>query len=180
MNALARRQWFNVGLCLVAGALATLVWFEADRDRSAGMPPLLDLTPARIGRITVERSGQPSLAFERREGLWWMIAPATGPANPTLLEPIQQLAATRCDLQYAAAALDPKVLQLEPPKLRLRLDDREIRFGATAPTDGQRYLQIGATVHLCPDKLYRLLTSAAESFLAPSIEALLMKAKDGK
>lgn len=180
MNALARRQWLNGGLFLVAGTLAALVWFEPSQDRSAEIPPLLDLAPARIERVAVERPGQPSLAFERRAGRWWMTAPSTGPANPALLEPVQQLAETRCDLHYAAATLDPKTLQLEPPKLRLRLDDREIRFGATAPTDGRRYLQIGATVHLCPDTLYRLLTSAAESFLAPSIETLLMKAKDGE
>lgn len=180
MNALARRQWFNGGLFLVAGTLATLAWFGSSQDRSAELPPLLDLAPAQIERITVERPGQPSLAFERRAGRWWMTAPATGPANPALLEPVQQLAQTRCELHYSAAALDPKTLQLEPPKLRLWLDDREIRFGATAPTDGQRYLQIGATVHLCPDTLYRLLTSAAESFLAPSIETLLMKAKDSE
>lgn len=165
VNALARRQWLNVGLLGLASGLAALALFELDRERSAEILPLLDLVPTRIERIVVERTGQETLAFERRVGRWWMTAPTTGLANPVLLDPILHLAEAHCPLRYTADELDLKASRLDSPRLRLRLNDREIRFGTTAPTDGQRYLQIGNTIHLCPDGLYPLLTSAAGSFL---------------
>ena len=70
-----------------------------------------------------------------------------------------------------------KPLGFDPPRLRLRLNDQTVEFGATAPTDGQRYLQIGESVYLCPDRLYPLLTSSAGGFLGPSIETLFSDPK---
>lgn len=176
MGALARRRWLNLGLLGLAGGLVALALFEPGRERPAEVPPLLELAPARVERIVIERLGQETLAFERRQGGWWMTAPTNGPANPVLINPILNLAEARCPLRYAAAGLEPKQLHLEPPRLRLRLNDREIRFGVTTATDGQRYLQIGATVHVCPDSLYPLLTSGAAGFLAAPIESSVLNA----
>lgn len=173
MDALARRRWLNLGLLTVAGGLAALAWFEPGREQWLHIPlPLLDLTPTQIERIEIERSGQERLAFERRGVRWEMIAPSVGPANPVLINPILNLAETRCPLRYAAAGLDLQQLGLDPPRLRLRLNGQEIRFGNVVPTDSQRYLQVSATVHLCPDNLYPLLSSAAASFLTPVLEKL--------
>lgn len=180
MNVLLRRQWQNVALLALAGSLIIILWFTSPKDEAAGISPLLHLTPARIEHITVERPGQASLAFERREKAWWMVVPGVGLANPVLLEPIQRFAETRCPLCYAASKLDLKMARLDPPLLRLRLDSQSISFGAVGPVGPQRYLQIGDTVYLCPDTLYSLLTSAAESFLAPAIDTLLEKTEREK
>lgn len=176
MNALARRYWLNVGLLGLVGGLVALVVIEPGRDRSATIPPLLELTAERIERIVVERPRQERLAFERRNGQWWMTAPAQGPANPVLIRPIPQLAEARCAPSYAVADLDLPRLRLDPPRLRLWLNGQEVHFGDAAPTDGQRYLRVGATVHLCPDRWYPLLTSAAASFLAAPIESSVLNA----
>ncbi|MFO7641802.1 MAG: hypothetical protein R6X17_11240, partial [Candidatus Competibacteraceae bacterium] len=101
-----------------------------------------------------------------------MMAPETGLANPVLVGPIWRLAEMRCPRQYAVAEVDLKRLRLDPPRLRLWLNEQEIRFGDTDPTDAGRYVQVGATVFLCADSVYPLLTSAAGSFIAPSIESL--------
>lgn len=172
MNALARRRWLNFGLLGLVGGLVALVVIEPGRDRSATIPPLLALTAKRIERIVVERPGQEQLALEQREGQWWMTAPQQGPANPVLIRPIPQLAEARCAPSYAVADLDLPRLRLDPPRLRLWLNGREIDFGDTAPTDGQRYLRVGGTVHLCPDRWYVLLTSATASFLMKPLEDL--------
>ncbi len=170
VNALAQRAWLNLGLLGLIGSLAALALLEPGRENLALTSPLLNLTPAQIERIVVERPRQETLAFERRADLWWMTAPDNGPANPILIHSILQLAEARCPLRYATAGLDLKPLGLDPPRLQLRLNDQNIYFGATAPTDGQRYLRVGATVSLCPDRFYPLLTSAAASFLASPIE----------
>jgi hypothetical protein len=176
VNALTRRHGLNLGLLGLAGGLAVLALIEPGRERATAIPPLLALTAERIERIAVERPGQAGLAFERREGRWWMTAPDSGLANPVLIHPIPQLAEVRCAPSYAVAGLDLSRLRLEPPRLRLWLNGQEIHFGDIAPTDGQRYLRVGATVHLCPDRWYPLLTSAAASFLAAPIEPSVLNA----
>lgn len=172
MSVLARRRWLNRGLLGLAVGLVALTLFEPGRRQPVPAPPLLELVPARIERIIVERSGQEPLAFIRRDERWWMVAPGIGPANPVLIEAILRLAERRCPLRYAVAEADLKRLRLDPPRLRLWLNEWEIRFGDTDPTEGRRYMHVGPTVFLCPDDVYPLLISAAGSFLAPSIESL--------
>ena len=176
MNTLVRRRWLNFGLLGLVGGLVALVVIEPGRDRSVIIPPLLELTVERIERIAVERPGQERLAFERREGQWWMTEPDKGAANPVLIRPIPQLAEARCAPSYAVADLDLPRLWLDPPRLRLWLNGQEIHFGDTAPTDGQRYLRVGGTVHLCPDRWYPLLTSAAAGFRAVPIDPSVLNA----
>ena len=170
VDALTRRYGINLGLLGLAGGLAALALIEPGLEPPPAIPPLLELTAERIEHIAVERSGQERLAFERRDGHWWMIAPERGLANPVLIRPIPRLAEAHCAPSYAVAQLDLPRLRLDPPRLRLWLNGREIHFGDTAPTDGQRYLRIGETVHLCPDRWYPLLTSAAAGFLMKPLE----------
>lgn len=177
MSALSRRRWLNLGLLGAVSGLAALAWF--DPGRAPVVPPLLNLVPAQLERIRVERRGQETLAFERRGDHWRMTAPGAGLANLVLLNPILQLAEAHCPVQYPVGEIDLKMLRLDPPQLRLWLNDREIGFGGSAPTDGRRYLHIADRVHLCPDHLYRLLTSSAAGFLAPVIEPLPPNARSG-
>lgn len=177
MNALSRRRWLNLGLLGAVSGLATLTWLEP--GWAPVVSPLLNLVPAQIERIRVERRGQDTLAFERRGDQWRMTAPSAGLANQVLINPILQLAEAHCPVQYPAGAIDLKMLRLDPPPLRLWLNDREIGFGGSAPTDDRRYLHIADRVHLCPDHLYLLLTSSAAGFLAPVIEPLPSNARSG-
>ena len=176
MNALTQRVWLNLGLLGLVMGLAALALLESGRENPVLTAPLLDLTPAHVEHIAVERTGRDTLAFEQRDHLWWMTAPDNGPANPVLIHSILQLAEARCPLRYATTDLDLKPLGLDPSRLQLHLNDQNIQFGATAPTDGQRYLRVGATVYLCPDRFYLLLTSATASFLAAPIDPAALTA----
>ncbi|HCB12186.1 MAG TPA: hypothetical protein DEP36_01250 [Gammaproteobacteria bacterium] len=172
MNALTRRWRVNLGLLILAGGLAALALLELDDgEHLPVVPSFLGASPVQIEHIEVLRLDQGMLAFVRRDGHWWMTAPSSGPANPVLLNQLLQEVTARCPRQYPAAQLDLKALSLDPPRLRLRLNEQEIRFGAAAPMDSLRYLQAGDIVHLCPNRLYRLLTSAAASFLAPPLKS---------
>jgi len=172
MNALTRRWRINLGLLVLAGGLAAWALLGSGEEPLTAAPPLLEASPIRVEQIEVLHSDRETLVFVRQDNHWWMTAPGSGLANPVLLNQLLQEVSAHCPRRYLAAELDLKALSLDLPRLRLRLDDQEIRFGATTPTEGLRYLQTGALVHLCPDRLYRLLTSAAASFLAPPIESL--------
>ncbi|MCB1920058.1 MAG: hypothetical protein KDJ28_08790 [Candidatus Competibacteraceae bacterium] len=170
MNALTRQWAVNLGLLILAGGLVMLGLLGPSQEPPV-IPSLLEVSPTEIKHIEVLRPDQETIAFTQQEGRWWMTAPNSGPANPILINQLLQEATLHCPRRYLGRELDLKALSLDPPRLRLRFDSQEIRFGATAPTDGLRYVQTGAMVHLCPDRLYRLLTSAAASFLAPPIES---------
>lgn len=174
MNALARRLWLNIGLLGIASLLIVLTW-SISGPEPVKTSALLDLPPAQIQRINVERLNQEPLVFELRGEGWWMTMPATGLANPVLLAQILHFPQVHCPLSYSATGLDLARLGLDPPQLRLRLNGQEVHFGMTAPTDGQRYLRIGKMIYLCPDTLYPLLTSGAGSFIAPPVETLLFQ-----
>jgi len=175
VHPLTRRGGLNLGLLILSSGLAALVWFAPGREDTATVPPLLNLAPAQVTHIRVERPGQQTLMFERHGAAWRMTAPGAGLANPVLINPILHLAEARCPLRYPVSAVDLRALQLEPPRLRLWLNDQEIHFGQTAPTDGHRYLRRADQVYLCPDRLYPLLTSSAAGFLAPVIESPIPK-----
>lgn len=179
MNALMQRRWINLGLLGLVVGLAALALLEPGRQPET-IAPLLELTPAQMERIEVLRADRETLAFERREGRWRMTAPHSGWANPVLINRVLEMAALRCPRRYPVTELDPSALHLDPPSLRLRLNDQEIAFGATAPVDGLRYLRVGATVHLCPDRGYPLLNSAAAGFLAPTLDASLSPTREAE
>lgn len=170
MTALGRRYGLNLGLLALVAALAALAWFEPAQEQSDAKASLPALPAEGVERIAVERPGQSGLLFERRAGVWWLTAPEQGPANPILIRSLLQLTETHCAPSYPVAALDVIGAGLEPPRLRLWFNEQEIHFGGTAPSDGRRYLRVGGTVHLCPDRWLPLLTSAAGSFLAAPLQ----------
>lgn len=170
MNALTRQWAVNLVLLILAGGSLMLGLLGPSQEPPV-IPSLLEVSPTEIKHIEVLRSDQETMAFTQQEGRWWMTAPSRGTANPILINQLLREATLHCPRRYPGGELDLKALSLDPPWLRLRFDSQEIRFGATAPTDGLRYVQTGTMVHLCPDRLYRLLTSAAASFLAPPIES---------
>ena len=169
MNVLRRRYWINGGLLALAGGLAVLVWWDPGQE-SPVISPLLAIPMSQIEQVTVVRPGQETLAFTRQDQRWRMTAPDSGWANPVLIQRVLDVVNLRCPRQYPVTELDLPTLQLKPSRLQLQLNEWEIHFGGTTPANGLRYLQVGATIHFCPDALYPLLTSAAAGFLAPLIE----------
>ena len=57
-------------------------------------------------------------------------------------------------------------LPLDPPLLRLTLNDRVLSFGGTETLDPQRYVRYGDSVYLCSDRCYCLLPGNPEPFTA--------------
>ena len=165
-RVLSRRHGLNAGLFLLVAGLAALAWFAPDQESPTVGTPLLSLTADQVDRIIIEQPDQTRLIFVRAgsETAWQMQAPEPGRANPILMRALLELAEARCTAHSAVTGLDLAELHLQPPQLRLWLNDHELAFGSVAPVSGLRYVRSGATVALCPDDWMRLLTSAAASF----------------
>ncbi len=171
MDALAQRQWCNLGLLVLVILLTAIIIMEPfQKTPPATTLPLLPLNPNEVKQIRIERPQQSTLAFERRNHRWQMSRPEHGRANPILIDAILRLGEIHCPLHYAVTELNLEKLHLKPPGLQLWINQKRVLFSAITSIDGQRYLQVGKTVYLCPDVFYPLLTSAASSFLAPPPE----------
>lgn len=162
MNTFNWRRRLNFLLLGAVSGLLVALWQAAPPPAA----PLLDMAPASVTFIEVLRSDQESLHFARLKPGWQMSAPLHGAANPILLQHILQITELRCPRHYPSAQLDLSVLQLDPPQLLLRLNAQELQFGTVTADQQLRYIQVGDTVHLCPDHFYALLNSAAASFLS--------------
>jgi hypothetical protein len=164
---MSKRHWLNLGLLGLAAVLGWLTLVEPGREPPSAPQPLLDLSPAQVDTLRIERPTLGDLTLQRRESGWFLIAPVAAPANPELIRQLLKITQAVCPLHYPAAELELSRLQLEPPLLRLMLNDRVLAFGGIEPLDQQRYVRIGDTVYLCTDRYYYLLQGTVENFTAP-------------
>ena len=126
---------------------------------------LTDLQSSDINRITIVQTTERSIRFIRQGGKWYMQEPYQLAANPLRIQGILGLAGAYSYTQLDAGTLDLQRLQLEPPNLKIFLNDIEFRFGDASPLGKQRYVLHDRTVHLVNDSLYLQLQAPATFFL---------------
>jgi len=168
---MSRRNLLNLGLLGLVIALLALAIFEPGRDRQPAPVPLFTLKPEQVDTIRIKRPEHEDLALQRRQGNWFIIKPLEAPANASLVDRVLKITTSTCPVRYAAAELELARLQLDPPRLRLILNDQALAFGGTETLNGRRYVQIGDSVYLCSDRFYYLLTGTLENFTTPRTPA---------
>ena len=160
------RVLINLGLLALVTVLAALALrpgSETPEDR------LTDIEPAAIERIRVETGEQPPVVLERRGDEWWLTEPWEISASERRIEDLRDFATTRSFARYAAADLELDRYDLDPPRIRLWLNDTLIELGKTNPVNRQRYARVGDTVHLIDDTRTYLLSSTVASYLGPRL-----------
>ena len=158
------RSKLNLGLALSVVALVSVVILKPGQEPPSAPPTLLTLNPGQINRLQIERPEQEALSFQRQDGSWNMLTPSQAPANIPLLERLLMIADVRCPLHYQAVDLDLARLGLEPPRLRLLLNEHVLSFGDTESLNEHRYVRVDDTVYLCADLYYPLLVGPAAGF----------------
>lgn len=162
------RIFLNLALAALVAVLALLVWLKPKPMAQAEFK-LSTLASASINRIAIEKPGQPAIVLQRNPAGWRLTAPfqarAEGAAVGRLLE---TLAAT--SLQRFPAT-DLGRFQLDPPLLRLMLNDQEFSFGTQNTLTGEVYVATNGGVHpVAPSYLAHAMKMpadfAARAFLA--------------
>ena len=170
------RTWLNLGLLILAGALAIVAVYLPGVKKTAPLPALTSLTPAAITSIRIERKAQPAIALKKEASGWRLTEPLQLPANTVVVESLLGLTQAASHAQWVAASLDLEKFKLKSPRIRVRLNDVELGFGDTEPLEGRRYVLAGNTVHLITDDYYPKLIAPPASFvslaLAPGPEPL--------
>ncbi|MDA3914497.1 hypothetical protein [Oleiagrimonas sp.] len=144
MKRTQRRILFVVAWAVLL-ALAAWQW---QIDRSAQPGTLLKLEVARITRVRVERPGQPSHVYVRRDGHWWMQAPEHKRVDDGRLDDIAALANAPVQRWRSDTGFDLRKLGLKPPRIRLYLNGQRVDYGVLSPFGPQRYVHVGHRIGL--------------------------------
>lgn len=165
MNVPARTL-VNAGLALLVAALAAWLAFRPAPPATA---PLLDLDPAAVTRVRVERAGLPALAIERNGGAWRLTAPVAARADEIKVARLLAAATARATATYPAENLAQ--YELQPPAAVLTLDERRIAFGLVNPITSQQYVLAEGRVHAVSPRHFAALPLAAGDLVSRALLA---------
>jgi hypothetical protein len=163
-STLTRRWLVNLLLAAIAGLLLLLA--VSEHDRAQQQARLTPLAPEQIERIELARDDEPEIVLERIDDIWWMRRPIAAPADAERIGRLLPLAHARSTRTLPIDAVDLEQTGLARPRLRLKLDGLELRFGATEPIGEQRYVQVGNLAHLIDDRFLPYLSLQAPTLLS--------------
>jgi len=174
---MARRVWLNLGLLALLLVLGTLIW--RDVTTPAGDTGWPVIRRDGVEYILVESPGGDSLRLMRGAEGWRMLTPRDLPASQMHVDMILELLDIPAQARYELTELNLAAVGLAEPRLRLRLDDRELAFGATEALDQLRYVRHEGDVFLVYDTVSPLLLGPWWNFVdrallatVPAVEAI--------
>jgi hypothetical protein len=163
MNRHARTNLFLLAMVSLLGAA---VYAELRKEHAIATEPLTTLDPLAVRTIAISCSNCTPRRFGKIDGHWRMLEPLAQAADDTRIERLAAIARAPVRFRHAAGELDAKKLGLDPPWATLQLDDTMLAFGTTDAIHGDRYVRVGATIALVPDRFSALLFAKPASELA--------------
>lgn len=154
------RTWLNLTLLVLAVATALVAAYLPGIKKPLPPPTLTQLVPEQITHIHITREGQQDIDFIKDKQGWAMTAPLQIPANPLRIDALLRVAHVPSQSRFTALGQTLSKFSLDPPRVRLRLNDTEIAYGAMEPLNHQRYVLADNTVHLIFDTQQVYLTAA--------------------
>lgn len=158
------RSLLNLGLLIVVALLAALAFWEPGKTPPPKAETLTGLDPATIQRVRIARPGQPTIIAERDGAHWQLLAPFEARANGYRFDSLVRVAEAPTRAWFPATG-DLEAYGLDAPQVVLELDEVTLRFGATTPVDGLRYLQRDDTVFTVGDTHFYHLVGDVGTFV---------------
>jgi hypothetical protein len=166
---MARRTRTLLILFAAVALLGVVAYAQLERERVR--EPLTRLDTAAVRSVAVSCNGCTARRFEKVDGHWQMREPFVLPADDAAVDTLVAIALAPVRFRHAAATLDAGKLGLDPPQATLRLDATVITFGTTDAIHGDRYVKVGDTIALVPDRFSMQLFAAPENELAAAVAA---------
>jgi Domain of unknown function (DUF4340) len=160
-----RSRWIiNIFLLILVAGLAWAVLNDVREARETTR--LTGMDPAHIEGVELSRPGRDKVKLERITGGGWrMSAPYRIAADPERVARLLGVVRAEVVRSFPAGGVDLERLGLEPDPVRISLGGLTLRFGATEPIDGLRYVASGDLVHLIEDRYYHLLLAPPSDFV---------------
>lgn len=158
-----RRTRTNLFLLAMVALLGFAVFAEMRRERALARDPLTTLDPDAIRSLAVSCQGCTARRFEKQNGHWMMREPESKPADDKVVERLTYIVRAPVRYRRPASELDAAKLGLDPPAATLEVDGTVLKFGTTDAIHNDRYVEVGGTIALVPDRFSALLFASPES-----------------
>jgi hypothetical protein len=159
-----KRLLINLLLLLVALVLGSIVIFEPGKDEQPEAVRLTELDDTAIDRFTLKNdSGE--IAFEKRDGHWWLASPFSAPANDIRVGQLLAISHTASATHYPLNTEDLSKFELDKPKASMTLGQVKIVFGGVDPIDLRRYVWVDKTLHLVDDDFSHHISAPATDYV---------------
>ncbi len=155
----------NLILIGVMVALGMATYWQVNREVAHFEPPLSSLDPATIEQVRVACLECPPRRFERVDGHWMMREPYDLPADDAQVARLLSIATSPVRSRRAVSSLDAQKIGLDPALMSLDLDSVHFDFGTTDAFNGDRYVRVGDTIAMAPDRFSPFLIAAPASEL---------------
>lgn len=135
----------NLVLVLLLTGLALYALLRPREQPDPGIR-LTQLKRDQIDRITLERRGGPTIQFEKRDGGWRISAPLQTRADPVQVERLADIATATA--KHKLPPGDPGRYGLDPPQVKLTLNDQAFAFGGVNDVTYEQYVETAGAVYL--------------------------------
>jgi hypothetical protein len=158
-----RRARTNLFMLAIVVLLGVAVYAELRREHALERDPLTTMNPDAIRSLAVTCQGCTARRFEKVDGHWMMREPESKPADDKVIERLTYIVRAPVRYRRPASELDAAKLGLEPPVATLEVDGTLLKFGTTDAIHNDRYVEVGGTIALVPDRFSALLFASPES-----------------
>lgn len=136
--------WVNAVLLIAVVALGWFVYLKPRSDEPVSYP-VSALKAAEAGKIRIERAGHTPVVLEKKDGLWFITAPITAPAEPFQVQRLLAILDARAASRFTAT--DLARFDLDRPAARLTIDTQTFSFGTVSTLTREQYVLTGETVY---------------------------------
>jgi hypothetical protein len=137
----------NLALIAALVALSLYAYFKPWQEAAPSIK-LTQLKRDDITRIAVEPRGAAAIKLEKRDGAWRIVAPLTAQAEATQVDRLVDIVNANAKQKLANA--DLAQFDLDPPQVRVTLNDQAFAFGRVNDITYEQYVATADGVYLVP------------------------------
>ncbi len=155
----------NLVLAGIVAVLGFVVYLQVGHEVAQFEPPLTAMDTTSVERVAVRCRECVERRFVRSNGHWSMQAPYAMPADDAAVDRLVAIAASPVRIRHAGDAFEASRIGLDPPLMTLELGAVQLDVGLSDALRGDRYVRIGDTIAMVPDRFSPFLAALPESEL---------------
>jgi len=156
----------NVLLLAAVIGLGAYAWHKGNQPKEASHS-LSTLSPSAVTKIEVTRREGASYALEKRGASWFLTSPLEARADQLQVQRLLDLLAATSKEKLVAT--DLKRFDLDPPAVKITIDNQVFSFGTTNPLTQEQYLATGGSVYLVSSYYLSLIPTRGDRLLAHNL-----------
>jgi len=166
-NAIQRAKKRNLILFLGVIILAGMSYGLKEHDRKNNLI-YLPIAVNNLNEMIIHQS--PAITLKKINNIWFVMLDEPQKANRKAIQDIFDMLSSPVGNTFPVSEVSLKELSLEPPNLRVELNDETLSFGSLSPIEQMHYVQLKDNIYLASPFLQVRFTQSLNTFLLPDSE----------